>query len=97
MNSINDFIWWNCWKPTKTVNKKYSSYSLKHKIENSLEYQKACKHNNVNGFNHLGNGELILAMQLLGFKIYPEIAYGKTIGQNVFFNIPDNCYLGHKA
>jgi hypothetical protein len=90
--SAVDFIWWNMWKKTKTANKNVSSYGLKHQIEKSLEYQKACKSNKVEQYNHLGNGELILAMQLLGFKIYPILR-----SQNVFFNIPNNCYLGHQA
>ena len=95
--SAIDFITWYGWKKTKKVNTKHSSYSLKHMIESSKEYQNACKHNNVNIFNNLGNGELILAMQLLGFKIYPQMSDGLVIGQNVYFNIPDNCLLGHKV
>ncbi len=92
--SAIDFIWWYDWKKRITKNNKHSSYGIKHIIERKLEYQRACKHNKVDSFRHLGNGELILAMMLLGFNIYNE-HYNSP---NVYFNVSENSlFQGHDA
>lgn len=94
--SAVDFIRWNMWGKTKQANKKFNSYELKHVVEKSKEYQNSCRSNGVENFNHLANGELILAMQLVGFKIY-TIPNGNSISHNVFFNIETNPYMGPNA
>jgi hypothetical protein len=69
------------WGKQDKFNIKRSSYGLKHRVESRLYYQEATE---ILGekYTHLANGELIVAMLLLGFQMKKK---PKSI--NCFFNL----------
>jgi len=77
--TIKNDLWW---QKQSNFNKR-SSYGLKHDIEKQWFYQEVTEELGTK-YYHLGNGELIVAMLLLGFKMKePESI-------NVFFNLEKN-------
>lgn len=58
------------WTQKATINKKISSYGMKHRIEKDPFFKYISNKNNYKTDNYLSNGELIIAMKLLGYKCF---------------------------
>lgn len=82
-----DYIIKKDWKKSKSVNKGSDATWLTSFVSKDLIFQEICRRNYILKFNKLTINELILAMNLLGFKTEVFTSTENKKFKNAFFNL----------